>query len=63
MKQAIKELEKLEATFLRFRAQASAGEEHFRGIDVRKECEMEGYKLAYGQAAGSVHQAIKALTN
>ena len=61
MKQTIKELEKLEATFRCFREQASVGEEHFRGTDSRKESEMKGCKLAYGQAAGFVHQIIKTL--
>lgn len=61
MRQAIKELEKLKALFLWFREQAAISEENFRGLDVKKESEMRGCKIAFGQACGLVHQVIEGL--
>ena len=61
MEQAIKELEKLEVSFMRFRDQAAVREEHFRGVDDEREGEMKGYKLAYSNAVAQVHQSIDAL--
>ena len=63
MEQAIKELEKLEASFVRVRDQAAVREEHFRGVDVEREGEMKGYKLAYSNAVARVHQSIEALAH
>ena len=61
MEQAIEELERLKALFICFREQAAISEEHHRGLDPKKEGEMKGYKIAFGQASGLVHQVIESL--
>jgi len=61
MEEVIKELEKLETSFMQFRDQAAVREEHFRGVDAEREGEMRGYKLAYSFAVAQVQQSIDRL--
>lgn len=49
------------AYFLRFRDQAALREEYFRRINSKREAQMEGFKLAYAQATGQLHQFIVSL--
>ena len=63
MDKEIKEIEKLYQNFLQLREQASVRKEHFRGVDIKKEAEMQGYALAYTFAAGKIAELIKRLEN
>ena len=61
METAIVELDRLRTEFLRYRDQAAARKEHFRGVDAVKEAEMRGYALAFTQAAGKIFEVIQKL--
>ena len=61
MEHAIKELEKLETSFMHFQDQTAVREEHFRGVDAEREGEMRRYELAYSNAVDQIHQSIDVL--
>jgi len=63
MEKVIRELDQLQHVLLQFKDKASVRKEHFRGLDTKREAEMQGYALAYTQAAGEVFKLKKKLEN
>ena len=61
MEKVIRELEKLEGSFLKLRDQAEEKEKYYKDVDVRSEGKMAGFKLAYTLAAWEIHQVLESL--
>jgi len=61
MKKVIRELEKLEESFLELRDQAEEKEKYYKDVDVRSEGKMAGFKLAYTLAAWEIQQVLESL--